>query len=130
MGSNLFRSEMSNRDFRIGLGGQLYLFKQVKWLYGFTDLLYRKVISNGFTYTEDPVAHSIHKIKSNGVDAFLGLGVNVKIIDGIFLCAEVSWNAYSQYDLHSVENQNLVTYRDSWTTMNAVSKLSLVYKLP
>lgn len=91
--NNVVTNHLTNKDFRIGIGGQYSLLKKKDWLYGYTDIFYRNIQTNG-AYTGDYMNTNItaYARTSNGIDAFLGLGLKLKLSKSFYLSPEFGYN--------------------------------------
>lgn len=83
--------DITNKDIRIGIGGQYSLLKRKEWLYTFLDLSYRNVFSTGHYYGGIWGANESFSRTSNGFDSFLGLGFKIKTMKHVYLSPEIGY---------------------------------------
>lgn len=127
---NTYRTGLESKDMRFGFGIQYSLTRKVKWVYTFTDILYRHVSSTGFTATGNPNSVYTYNTESNGGDAFLGFGSSIKIYRFFYLVQEIGLNLRYEQITYSSPNVTAVPLGYWTANLNPIYRLSLVYRLP
>lgn len=127
---NTRRTGLICKDLRLGFGVQQSFAKKAKWLYTFTDVLYRHVSSSGFSVTENPNLISTYNMESDGIDAFLGLGSSCKIHERFYLVQEVGLNVRYERIILSNPNTTITPYSYRTTYLRPMFRVSLLFKLP
>lgn len=123
--------DATNKDFRIGIGGQFSILKKKEWLYTFLDISYRNVFSTGHYYGGLWGANQSFASTSNGFDCFLGLGFKIKTIKNIYLSPEIGYYSSSKFVNKTTTELYygpVSKYNYSETNLNPVLKLHLSVK--
>jgi hypothetical protein len=123
--------DATNKDFRIGVGGQYSLLKRKEWFYTFLDLSYRNVFSTGHQYGGYMNTNNKFSRTANGFDSFLGLGFKIKTIKHVYLSPEIGYFCSTKLvnqtttSLNSGQNTK---FSYSEINLNPVIKLHLTVK--
>ena len=117
------------KNFILGIGGQLSIFKKKDWLYTFLDAQYRNRYSSGFYI--DYWNHSF-TTSTNGLQTSLGIGLKFKIFKMIYISPEIAcmvFYGHENYTVTSLMYYGVVTKdSDRGGDQNFVAKLHLTVK--
>jgi hypothetical protein len=126
--------ELSHKDFRIGGGIQYDLLKNKKWLYGFIDLSYRNVFSEGLKSGGFSGQTYKYYSTTNGMESFFGLGFKIKAIKNVYLSPELGYLLDYGFEKTTSTSLNSSTYGKTTEStsnnvnLNAICKLHLTVR--
>jgi hypothetical protein len=119
------------QDLRLKAGAQYAPLTSTPWLYAFTDVYYRRYVSEGhftggFTGHQDVTVG----VTSNGVGLNAGLGAKVKLASHFYLNPEVYYDVLRARNSEDYTDPTLRSYSQSNSRTNVhapAARLNLIY---
>jgi hypothetical protein len=122
------KGSVSNKDLRLGVGGQLSLLRRKEFLYVFLDASYRNVFSTGYYFWGLSGAPDTFSRTANGFDCFAGLGFKIKTFRYVFVSPELGYFCASRFISQTnpgVRGSDGFSFRYSETDLYPAAKLHL-----
>jgi hypothetical protein len=115
--------ELSHKDFRIGGGIQYDLKENKKWVYGFVDLSYRNVFTEGINTGGFRGGTCKYYSTSNGIESFFGLGFKLKAYKNVYLSPELGY--LLDYGFEKTNSTLLGSANSGANTVQSATNLNL-----
>ena len=120
--------DASNKDVRLGIGGQFSVFKKNSLLYPFIDASYRNIFSTGHYYGGFGGANDERTSTTEGLLLNIGIGSKIKIYKSIYLSPEIAYSYFNGLRKETstyVPNGSTIKYSSQTVYWSPLIKLHL-----
>jgi hypothetical protein len=126
-----YKGSSNNNTFEISGGAQYKLTKKMNYLYGFSNIYYKRVNSEGNVTRDIPTIKDSFKLSSDGIGIDYGIGVSLFIRKKIRISPEIGYDIC--YSKTKNVRSSLVTgeiAKEDNNILNATMKAKLLLTVP